>query len=187
MTGRQMSAEMAEQPDRLRELIARTDEIDAAVRAAAPRPLRGVTLVARGSSDHAAIYGRYLLEYATGKPICLAAPSLHTHYGVRGDYDGQLAIAISRPDAHPRSSRRSDGYVTRARGVWRSRTTARVRSRTRHARCSNSASARNARSRDQDGHRSIRCLRADRRRARRDAVLPARARSGARLDRAGAG
>lgn len=96
-----MSAEMAEQPDRLRELIARTDEIGAAVQSVAPTPLRGITLVARGSSDHAAVYGRYLLEQVTGKPVSLAAPSLHTLYGVRGDYDGQLAIAISQSGRTP--------------------------------------------------------------------------------------
>jgi glutamine---fructose-6-phosphate transaminase (isomerizing) len=101
MSGRQMSAEMAEQPERLRDLIARTDEIEAVIRSVAPRPLRGITLVARGSSDHAAVYGRYLLEQATGKPISLAAPSLHTLYGVRGDYDGQLAIAISQSGRTP--------------------------------------------------------------------------------------
>lgn len=101
MNGSQMSAEMAEQPERLRDLIARTDEVVATVRAVAPHPLRGVTLVARGSSDHAAVYGRYLLEQATGKPISLAAPSLHTLYGVRGDYEGQLAIAISQSGRTP--------------------------------------------------------------------------------------
>ena len=101
MNGRQMSAEMAEQPERLRGLIDRTDEIIAIARAVVPRPLRGVTLVARGSSDHAAVYGRYLLELATGKPISLAAPSLHTLYHVTGDYDGQLANAISQSGRTP--------------------------------------------------------------------------------------
>jgi glutamine---fructose-6-phosphate transaminase (isomerizing) len=101
MNGHRMSAEMAEQPERLRALIARTDEVEATVQSIAPRPLRGVTLVARGSSDHAAVYGRYLLEQATGKPISLAAPSLHTLYGVRADYEGQLAIAISQSGRTP--------------------------------------------------------------------------------------
>ena len=40
-------------------------------------------LVARGSSDNAAIYGRYLLEVAAGVPAGLAAPSVATHYGAR--------------------------------------------------------------------------------------------------------
>jgi glucosamine--fructose-6-phosphate aminotransferase (isomerizing) len=94
-----MAAEMAEQPDRLRELVGRSDAIVARVGAAAPVPLGGVTIVARGSSDHAAIYGRYLLEAATGRPVSLAAPSLHTLYRVKADYAGQLVIAVSQSGA----------------------------------------------------------------------------------------
>jgi glutamine---fructose-6-phosphate transaminase (isomerizing) len=101
MTGRQMAAEMAEQPARLHRLIARCDAIAERARAAAPEPLNGITLVARGSSDHAAVYGRYLLEAATGKPVSLAAPSLHTLYDVPVDYRGQLVIAVSQSGATP--------------------------------------------------------------------------------------
>jgi glutamine---fructose-6-phosphate transaminase (isomerizing) len=96
-----MVREMAEQPERLKELIGRFDEIAAQVRAMAPDPLNGITIVARGSSDHAAVYGRYLLEAATGKPVSLAAPSLHTLYGVDVDYRGQLVIAVSQSGATP--------------------------------------------------------------------------------------
>jgi glutamine---fructose-6-phosphate transaminase (isomerizing) len=99
MSGTLMAAEMAEQPARLRELIGRFDEIVERVRAVAPAPLHGITVVARGSSDHAAIFGRYLLETATGKPVSLAAPSLHTLYGVDVDYRGQLVIAVSQSGA----------------------------------------------------------------------------------------
>jgi glucosamine--fructose-6-phosphate aminotransferase (isomerizing) len=67
----------------------------------APEPLNGITIVARGSSDHAAVYGRYLLEAATGKPVSLAAPSLHTLYGVDVDYRGQLVVAVSQSGATP--------------------------------------------------------------------------------------
>jgi glucosamine--fructose-6-phosphate aminotransferase (isomerizing) len=101
MTGARMAAEMAEQPARLRQLIGRHDEIVELVRRVAPSPLNGVTIVARGSSDHAAIYGRYLLEAATGRPVSLAAPSLHTLYGVDVDYTGQLVIAVSQSGATP--------------------------------------------------------------------------------------
>lgn len=96
-----MAAEMDEQPARLRELIGRFDEIVERVRALAPVPLGGVTIVARGSSDHAAVYGRYLLEAATGRPVSLAAPSLHTLYGIDVDYTGQLVIAVSQSGATP--------------------------------------------------------------------------------------
>lgn len=96
-----MAQEMAEQPVRLRELIGRSEAIMHQVRAVAPEPLAGITMVARGSSDHAAVYGRYLLEATTGKPVSLAAPSLHTLYGVNVDYSGQLVIAISQSGATP--------------------------------------------------------------------------------------
>ena len=59
MNGSQIAQEMAEQPARLARLVRRADAIAGQVRALAPVPLRGITMVARGSSDHAAIYGRY--------------------------------------------------------------------------------------------------------------------------------
>ncbi len=96
-----MAAEMAEQPGRLDQLIGRFDEIVERVRAVTPAALSGITIVARGSSDHAAVYGRYLLEAATGKPVSLAAPSLHTLYEVDVDYTGQLVIAVSQSGATP--------------------------------------------------------------------------------------
>ena len=96
-----MAREMAEQPARLRELIGRSEAIMHQVRAVAPEPLAGITMVARGSSDHAAVYGRYLLEATTGRPVSLAAPSLHTLYGVNVDYSGQLVIAVSQSGATP--------------------------------------------------------------------------------------
>ena len=96
-----MAMEMDEQPDRLRHLLGRGADIAERVRAVAPAPLGGITIVARGSSDHAAVYGRYLLEAATGRPISLAAPSLHTLYGIDADYRGQLVIAVSQSGATP--------------------------------------------------------------------------------------
>jgi glutamine---fructose-6-phosphate transaminase (isomerizing) len=101
MNGKQMALEMSEQPERLRALIARAPQIAQQVRALIPEPFNGVTIVARGSSDHAAVYGRYLIEAATGKPVSLAAPSLHTLYQVPADYRGQLVIAISQSGATP--------------------------------------------------------------------------------------
>ena len=101
MSGQQMAREMGEQPARLRALIERAPQIADRVRALLPTPLAGVTIVARGSSDHAATYGRYLIEALTGKPVCLAAPSLHTLYRIPADYRGQLVIAISQSGATP--------------------------------------------------------------------------------------
>ena len=58
--------------------------------------IRLIILVARGSSDNAALFGRYLLEITTGIPVCLAAPSVHTIYGARLDLRDALVIGISQ-------------------------------------------------------------------------------------------
>lgn len=101
MSGVLMRSEMAEQPDVLARLVDRFDAHVERVRALVPQPLAGVTFVARGSSDHAAVYGRYLAELASGRPAALAAPSLQTLYGADVDYDGWLVVALSQSGATP--------------------------------------------------------------------------------------
>ncbi len=55
-----------------------------------------IVLAARGTSDNAAQFGRYLLEIATGIPVSLAAPSIHTLYGASPDFKDALVVAISQ-------------------------------------------------------------------------------------------
>jgi glutamine---fructose-6-phosphate transaminase (isomerizing) len=55
-----------------------------------------VVLAARGTSDNAAQFGRYLIELTTGIPVSLAAPSIHTVYGAKVDYRNALVVAISQ-------------------------------------------------------------------------------------------
>lgn len=57
---------------------------------------RLVVLVARGTSDNAALFGRYLLEITTGIPVSLAAASIATVYDARVDYRETLVVAISQ-------------------------------------------------------------------------------------------
>jgi glutamine---fructose-6-phosphate transaminase (isomerizing) len=57
---------------------------------------RFILLAARGTSDNAAQFGRYLLEITTGIPVTLAAPSIFTLYQARLELKGALAIAISQ-------------------------------------------------------------------------------------------
>lgn len=59
-------------------------------------PVRLIILVARGTSDNAAQFGRYLLEITTGIPVSLAAPSVSTLYGSRIRLQGAAVIAISQ-------------------------------------------------------------------------------------------
>ncbi|HJT37561.1 MAG TPA: hypothetical protein VJ818_03980, partial [Actinomycetota bacterium] len=70
-----MAADMAEQPAVLRALIAKRDEIDAALKQLIPTVPRGFALVGRGSSENAAQYGRIVLELATGVPVTIVPPS----------------------------------------------------------------------------------------------------------------
>src|SRR5680860_1052034 len=55
-----------------------------------------ILFVARGSSDNAAIYGRYLLEVHAGRTASLAAPSVATHYRSQLDLAGALVVCISQ-------------------------------------------------------------------------------------------
>ncbi len=60
------------------------------------RPPRLVVRAARGTSDNAALFGRYLLEISTGVPVSLAAPSIFTLYGARVNLEDALVVAISQ-------------------------------------------------------------------------------------------
>jgi glucosamine--fructose-6-phosphate aminotransferase (isomerizing) len=57
---------------------------------------RLIMLAARGTSDNAAQFGRYLIEITTGIPTALAAPSVFTLYKARVDLRDTLLIAISQ-------------------------------------------------------------------------------------------
>jgi glucosamine--fructose-6-phosphate aminotransferase (isomerizing) len=96
-----MAAEMAEQPEVLARLAGRAAADAAAVRAVVPRPLAGIVFLARGSSDNAAVFGRYLAELCAGRPAGLAAPSLYTRYHADVDWTGYLMIALSQSGATP--------------------------------------------------------------------------------------
>jgi glucosamine--fructose-6-phosphate aminotransferase (isomerizing) len=96
-----MAGEMAEQPAVLASLAARAAADSAAVRAVTPDPLAGVVFLARGSSDNAAVFGRYLTELAAGRPAGLAAPSLYTRYQARVDWRGYLVVALSQSGSTP--------------------------------------------------------------------------------------
>ncbi len=65
-------------------------------RAIAHKRPRMIVLAARGTSDNAAQFGRYILEIATGIPVSLAAPSITTLYNARIDFKDALIVAVSQ-------------------------------------------------------------------------------------------
>jgi glucosamine--fructose-6-phosphate aminotransferase (isomerizing) len=60
-----------------------------------------VLLVARGTSDHAALYAQYIFQYLNGIPVALATPSIVTLYGARLHLQHALVIGISQSGAAP--------------------------------------------------------------------------------------
>jgi glucosamine--fructose-6-phosphate aminotransferase (isomerizing) len=96
-----MATEMAAQPEVLAGLASRRAELVERLAAAVPAEPVGVVLVARGSSDHAAVFGRYALEAACRRPVALAAPSLHTLYGVEISCEGYVAVGVSQSGRTP--------------------------------------------------------------------------------------
>lgn len=60
-----------------------------------------VSIAGRGTSDHAAVYARYLLEITLGVPVGLAAPSVTTVYRAGIDWSGGLVLGISQSGQSP--------------------------------------------------------------------------------------
>jgi glucosamine--fructose-6-phosphate aminotransferase (isomerizing) len=92
-----MLEEIRQQPDALARTLSREARPAARLkRLLEKRRPRLIVLVARGTSDNAALFGRYLLEITTGIPVSLAAPSIATLYQARVDYRDALVVAISQ-------------------------------------------------------------------------------------------
>lgn len=92
-----MLREIREQPEGLQRLL--ENELDKAAALAAAARERDISLLfiaARGTSDHAAVYAKYLTELIAGLPVALAAPSVFTLYGGRPRLNSALVLGISQ-------------------------------------------------------------------------------------------
>ena len=95
-----LRAEIAQQPA----VIGRLLEAGWPEARALSRPLAGaehLTIAARGSSDNAATYGKYLFESLAGLVTALAAPSLVTRYRTPPSFARGAVIGISQSGAAP--------------------------------------------------------------------------------------
>ena len=97
-----LKAEIFEQPavlDRLlRTQMEPAREIARAIR---DRSIHWVLIAARGTSDHAALYAKYLWGSRNGLPVALAAPSLYTFYQTPPRLAGVLVVGISQSGQSP--------------------------------------------------------------------------------------
>jgi glucosamine--fructose-6-phosphate aminotransferase (isomerizing) len=62
---------------------------------------RYVFLVARGTSDNAGLYAKYLWGAYNHLPVALAAPSLFTYYGQPPRLEGALVVGVSQSGRSP--------------------------------------------------------------------------------------
>jgi glutamine---fructose-6-phosphate transaminase (isomerizing) len=94
--------EIGEQPEVAGRLLlacrAAVEAIAARVQAARPA---GFVIAARGSSDHAALYAKYLFGHRNRALVAFVAPSLFTHYATPPRMEGSCVIGISQSGASP--------------------------------------------------------------------------------------
>lgn len=97
-----LEREIAEQPARIEALLhdglGPAREVAAAI---AKRKPRFVVIAARGTSDNAARYAKYLFGLHQGWATSLATPSLHTLYNAQLDLSEALTIGISQSGSSP--------------------------------------------------------------------------------------
>lgn len=99
--GSLMRTEIGEQAGILESLLGDRRVVDAISAEVRRRDIRCVVLAARGSSDHAALYAKYLVETVLGLPCGLASMSTVTGYGAQPDLRAVLWIAISQSGGSP--------------------------------------------------------------------------------------
>jgi glucosamine--fructose-6-phosphate aminotransferase (isomerizing) len=102
MTRTIMAQEAAEAPSRIREqLAANANRITDIVKLIKQKQPRYVYMVGRGSSDHAGVFAKYLIEIEVGLPVAAAAPSIASVYNKQLDLTGALVLVISQSGRSP--------------------------------------------------------------------------------------
>jgi glucosamine--fructose-6-phosphate aminotransferase (isomerizing) len=97
-----MAAEIKEQPEAWERLLAegRKQIAKAAEKITRSNP-SSVFFAARGTSDHAALYGKYMVEITHGLPAGLISPSTMSVYGARPNFRHALVVAVSQSGGSP--------------------------------------------------------------------------------------
>ncbi|MGL6160612.1 glucosamine-6-phosphate deaminase NagB-II [Microbulbifer sp.] len=97
-----METEAREAPGRIAEQLRNNADTMAKLGERLRRePPRFVMIVGRGSSDHAGVFAKYLIEIETGTPTFAAAPSVSSVYGRKLKLEGALVLVISQSGRSP--------------------------------------------------------------------------------------
>ena len=97
-----LSDEIREQPAVVERLLERAGAMfGPVIRQVRDANIRHVMVAARGSSDHAGVYGIYALGAIGRMPVALAAPSLFSRYERPPSLAGTLVVGISQSGRSP--------------------------------------------------------------------------------------
>ncbi len=97
-----LRSEIFEQPSLLaRLLVERADDARRMAALIRDRGVDWVFIAARGSSDNAALYAKYLWGARNGLAVAMATPSLFTLYGTPPRLRGALVVGISQSGRSP--------------------------------------------------------------------------------------
>ena len=92
-----MLQEIAEQPSALEKTIAaERSKYSKLAEFIKTRDIQLIVIVARGSSDNASLFGRYLIEITCGIPVSLCAPAVFTLYNAKLNLSKALVIGVSQ-------------------------------------------------------------------------------------------
>ena len=110
--GRIMASEIAETPGVFASLLENSSVFNEVKDVLLTEKIHSVLILARGTSDNAAHFLKYLIETQIGLPVGLTSPSSVTIYGSNLQYANTLIVAISQSGQSPDLVK----FATAARG-----------------------------------------------------------------------
>ena len=103
-----MESEISEIPAVFQKLIADRAQFETLGKLLSSHKIQSVLVLARGTSDNAAHFLKYLIETKLGLPVGLTSPSSVTIYKAKLKFENTLVVAISQSgqstDLHARDS-----------------------------------------------------------------------------------
>ena len=99
--GEIMEREIFETPQVYERLLANEVQFSRVKNLLSEREIHTILILARGTSDNAAFFLKYLIETKLGLPVGLTSPSAVSVYGAKLSLSGTLVIAISQSGQSP--------------------------------------------------------------------------------------
>ena len=112
-----MASEIAETPKVFTSILDNQQAFDSVKNVLVEEKIQSVLILARGTSDNAAHYLKYLIETQIGLPVGLTSPSSVTVYNAELKYANTLIVAISQSGQSPdlvkfaTAARQANAYI----------------------------------------------------------------------------